>query len=335
MQRTRRRRFLLAASALAAAPFARARVADTLQRVGLLFPSPMRTSEGSAVDFFSGILKELGWIAGQNLEVEYASGDGHEDRMPALAASLVQKPIDVIWTAGPEAAVAAARATRSIPIVFYGVAFPVEQGLVDSLAKPGRNVTGLASIAGAERAKGLEVLLEIAPGLRRLVWLSVETVARTVSGEEMRIRTTAFESEAVALGFEVRKYPVSTPADLDAAFAAMLQASPQALYCDFTAMTIRERHRIAEFASRNRLPAVYGAWRFVEAGGLLSYGPNRGWMFRHSFTFVDRILRGARPADLPVEFPTRFELVINLKTARALGLSVAQSVLLRADKVFE
>lgn len=332
MQRTRRR-LLLGAAALAAAPLARARAAGARQRLGLLFPSPMRTSEGSAVEFYTSILKDLGWIVGENLEVEYASGDGHEDRLPALAESLVQQPVDVIWVAGPEAAVAAARASRSIPIVFYGVGFPVEQGLVDSLAKPGRNVTGLASLAGGERAKGLEVLLEIAPGLRRLAWLWVETVARNVSGEEMRIRTSSFESEASALGFEVRRYPVSKPADLDGAFAAMLQASPQSLYCDFTAMTIRERHRIVEFANRNRLPAVYGAWRFIEAGGLLSYGPNRGWMFRHSFTFVDRILRGARPSELPVEFPTRFELVISLKTASVLGLSVPQSVLLRADRV--
>jgi putative tryptophan/tyrosine transport system substrate-binding protein len=137
------------------------------------------------------------------------------------------------------------------------------------------------------------------------------------------------------LGFEVSQYPVSAAADLEAAFAAILQASPDALYCDFTAMTMRERQRVVDFANRSRVPAVYGAWRYVEAGGLLSYGPNRGWMFRHSFSFVDRILRGARPAELPVEFPTRFELVINLKTARALGLAVPQSVLLRTDRVFE
>jgi putative tryptophan/tyrosine transport system substrate-binding protein len=196
MRRTGRRRFLLAAGALAAAPLARGRTFGAAPRVGLLFPNPTRSSEGNAVDFFSGILKGYGWIPGENVELEYASGEGSEDRLPELAAALVEKHVDVIWAAGPEAAVAAARATRSIPVVFYGVAFPVEHGLVDSLAAPGRNVTGLASLAGAERSKGLETLLEIAPGLRRLAWLRVLTVARSVTGEEISIRTHSFESEA-------------------------------------------------------------------------------------------------------------------------------------------
>lgn len=335
MQRTARRSFLVGAAALVAAPLVRAQTTAIRQSVGLLFPSPLKTSDGDAVRFYTAVLKSLGWIDGDNVSLEYASGEGHEDRMPALAASLVEKQVNVIWAAGPEAAVAAARATRTIPIVFYGVAYPVEHGLVDSLAQPGRNVTGLASLAGAERSKALESLLEIAPSLRRLAWLQVETVARDVAGREMRIRTSSFESEAAALGFEVRKYPVSVPTDLEPAFAKIVRDANDALHCDFTAMTMRERVRIADFANRNRLPAVYGASRYVEAGGLLSYGPSRAWMFRHSFTFVDRILRGAQPAELPVEFPTRFELVVNLRTARLLGLEVPASLLLRADRVIE
>lgn len=333
--RRHRRRFLAAAAALAAAPLALGQHAPRQPSVGLLFPSPLRGRDGDAARFFTGILANLGWRDGENVALEFASGDGHEDRLPALATALVRNAVDVIWTAGPEAALAAARSTRSIPVVFYGVGFPVEYGLVDSLAHPGRNVTGLASLAGSERSKGLETLREIAPGLRRLAWLNVETVARDINGREITVRVSSFESAAVALGYVVTRYPVSIPADLDRAFEAILRGASEALYCDFTAMTIRERHRIVDFANRNRLPAVYGAAAYVNAGGLLSYGPNRLWMHRHSFTFVDRILRGARPADLPVEFPSRYELLVNRSTARRLGLVLPDSLLLRADRVIQ
>jgi putative ABC transport system substrate-binding protein len=335
MQRTMRRRFLLTAAAMAAAPLVRAQAPARLPTLGLLYPNPFVTSGADSRKYMAKWLAALGWTDGVNLRVEHASGDGREDRMPALAEALVRKGVDVIWVAGPEAALAAARATRTIPIAFYGVGFPVEHGLVESLAKPGGNVTGLASLAGTEWAKCLEALREIAPSVRRLSWIKVQTVRRTVSGGTVRTTEVAVDPLAAGMGFDLRRHPVSVPEDLDAAFEAIRQARPEAFASDFTAMTYRERHRIVDFANHHRLPSAFGATPFIQAGGLVSYAANRAWMAQHSFTFVDRILRGARPADIPVERPNRFELYINLKTARSLGLAVPQSLLLRADEVIE
>jgi putative ABC transport system substrate-binding protein len=335
MQRTRRRRFLLAAGALAAAPLARAQAPARLPTLGLLYPNPSVTADGDARKFMAKWLEGLGWVVGSNLLVEHASAEGREDRLPALAEQLVQKGVDVIWVAGPEAALAAARATRAIPIAFYGVGYPVEQGLVDSLAKPGRNVTGLTTLAGLEWAKCLEALREIVPAARQLSWIRVQSVMRTVSGGEFRLADQMTDPHAARLGFEIRRVPVSAPEDLDAAFAAIRDARSEALACDFTAMTFRERYRIVGFANEQRLPSAFAAWPFIQAGGLISYAASRAWMSQHSFTFVDRILRGERAADIPVERPSRFELIVNLKTAQALGLTIPQQLLLRADKVIE
>jgi putative tryptophan/tyrosine transport system substrate-binding protein len=335
MRRTGRRRFLLAAGALAAAPLARGRLASGMPVLRLLYPNPTITTDGDLRVIVANIMKSLGWTVGKDLEIQHFSGDGREDRLPALAGRVVEAGVDVIWVAGPEAALAAARATKTIPIAFYGVGYPVEHGLVDSLAKPGRNVTGITSVAGFEWIKNLENLREIAPGVRRLARIRVETVARDIHGREVFIRDSPLDAVAPRIGFEIRKFPVSAPEDLDGAFAAISEWRPEGLMCDFTAMTFRERLRIIDFANRHRLPSLFGALPYVRDGGLMSYGASRRWMGRHSFTFVDRILRGARPADLPVERPTRFELLFNLKTAKALGLTVPQSLLLRADRVFE
>jgi putative tryptophan/tyrosine transport system substrate-binding protein len=332
MQRTRRR-FVLGAAALAAAPLARAQA--RLPRLALLYPNPFITSAGDSRVFMARWLEQLGWVTGRDLEVEHYSGKGREDRLPALADEIVRWSADVIWVAGPEAALAAARATQTIPIAFYGVAFPVEHELVETLARPGRNVTGLTSLAGTEVAKSLEILREVAPAARRIGWIRVRTVMRTVSGREFRLGETLVDTGAEKLGFEIERHRVSTAEDLENAFAAIRRSKPDAFGCDFTAMTYRERHRIVDFANFHRLPSVFGALPFIGAGGLLSYAASRGWMARHSFTFVDRILRGARPQDLPVERPTQFELSVNLKSAKMLGLSVPQSLLLRADRVFE
>lgn len=335
MRRFRRRRFLFAAGALAAAPFARARTATGTPLLRLLYPNPHVTSDGDFRVIVARILKPLGWTVGENLEAQFFSSAGREDGLAALAERVVEEGVDVIWVAGPEAALAAARATKTIPIAFYGVGYPVEQGLVDSLAKPGRNVTGITTFAGGEWIKNLENLREIAPRLRRLARIRVETVARDIHGREFAIRDGPMDAAAPGMGFEIRKFSVSAPEDLDGAFAAIDGWRPEGLMCDFTAMTFRERQRIIDFANRNGLPSLFGALPYVRDGGLMSYGASRRWMAVHSFTFVDRILRGARPADLPVERPTRFEFLINMKTARALGLAVPQSLLLRADKVFE
>lgn len=332
MGKFRRRQFLVAAGALAAAPLVRAQ--DRLPKIGFLIPNPRPAPADRASNPVRQRMNQLGWIDGKSNTYEVASADGHEDRLPALAAELVAKNVDVIWVAGPEAAVAAARATKTIPIAFYGVGNPVELGLVESLAKPGGNVTGLAS--GTEAwPKGLELLQQLAPGRARLAYIGVETVMSTVSGERVHILDDTIESGARRLGMEYRRWGIWKREDLDEVFAAIREAGSELLYGSFTALTFRERHRIAGFATRQGLPSAFGAAPFVEAGGLVSYGPNRMGMILDSLNYLDRILRGARPADLPVELPRKFDLTVNLKTAKALGLSVPQSILLRADRVIE
>jgi len=333
MQRTDRRRFLLGAGALAAAPLARARTPPVL---ALLYPNPAVTSDGDLRVNVARIMAGLGWVVGKDLEARHYSADGREERLPALAERVVREGPDIIWVAGPEAAIAAARATQTIPIAFYGVGFPIEHGLVDSFAKPGRNVTGITSIAGNEWSKCLQALREIVPGIRSVAYISVTTVRNNVGGGEVRIRDFWVEGSTAGTGIDIVRYPVTAPEDLEGAFEAIRKARrPDALMCDFTAMTFRERMRIIDFANRSRLPSLFGAWPFVRDGGLIAYAANRRWMAVHSFTFVDRILRGARPAELPVEQPTRFELAVNLRTARALGLTVPDSLLVRADRVVQ
>jgi putative ABC transport system substrate-binding protein len=333
MQRTGRRRFLLGAGALAAAPLARA--GTRMPVLALLYPNPTITTDGDFREGAVRIMKRLGWLPGKDLEVRHYSGEGREERMPALAERAVREGADTVWVAGPEAALAAARATKDIPVAFYGVAFPVEHGLVDSLARPGRNVTGLTSLAGSEWSKCIRAMLEIAPGIRRIGYISVTTIRKTVAGGDVHIRDARADPLVAGTAMEILRHPVARPEDLDGALQSIAAAHPDALMCDFTAMTFRERLRIIDFANGNGLPSMFGAWPFVRDGGLIAYAADRVWMVVHSFTFVDRILRGARPADLPVEQPTRFELMINLRTARRLGLTVPDSLLLRADKVVE
>jgi ABC-type uncharacterized transport system substrate-binding protein len=228
--------------------------------------------------------KELGWIEGQNLVIEWVFAEGREDRLPELAETLVRRRMDVIWTIGPSAAVAAARATKTIPIVFWGVGRPVEMGLITGLARPGGNVTGVAFSQGVEIiGKQLEFLKQISPGTKRLAWISDPEAGRTVSGDEAVV-PPILEDAARILGLEIRRYPVGRPED--------------------------------EFANRHRLPSSFGIKDFVEVGGLLSYAPDTPTTVLQSVVYIDKILRGTRPADLPVEQPTKFELVINLKTAK-------------------
>ncbi len=299
--------------------------------LGLLYPNPGSASAGP----IGSKLKELGWTVGVNLLAVDASSEGNNDRLDALAAEFVRKPMDVIWTAGPEATIAAARATRSIPIAFYGVGFPVEQGLVDSLARPGRNVTGLAALAGGEETKRLEILKEVVPTAKRLAIVRTATVLATLAGGEYRLPTKDLEDAAAALGFEPQIFPVSNTEDLEAVFAKIVQIRAHAVSFDFTALTFRARDRIADFTSRSRLPSAGGTKEFAEDSGLIAYGADREWMILRSFDHVDKLLRGARPAELPVELPSKFELTLNLKTARALGINIEHSVLLRADRVVE
>jgi putative ABC transport system substrate-binding protein len=331
-----RRRFIATlGGALALPSFAIAQKPDRLPVVGLLSPQPTPTPEQWANTPFAKRLRELGWIEGKNVVVVQARGEGRPDRMPALAAELVRKRADVILALAPEAAVAAARATKAIPIVFWGVGSPVELGLVTSFARPAGNITGVAWNAAGEVqvAKTLEFLKQIAPSARRLASIWDPTVSHTVSGTEYAY--PGFEVAAKSLGYELRSHEVKRDEDLDSAFAAILEWRAEALVIPAMPFTGRNRQRIVEFANRNRLPSAFDLRFFVEAGGLVSYGPDMPETQRRAVDYVDRILRGARPGDLPVELPSRFELAVNLRTARALGLTVPQAVLLRADRVIE
>ncbi len=332
-----RRGFLLGASAILAVPsVSLAQAPKRLPVIGFLSPHSRPSPEAIAKSPFAARLRELGWREGETFLAERAFGEGSEERLPELAAMLVAKGVDLIWALGPEAAVAAARATVAIPIVFWGVAWPIEQGLIHSYSKPGRNVTGVAWQAGPEvNSKRMQFLIEIAPDVRRLAQLNVPSAQRTVAGERLTAYEDGMNAAARNRGLELRSFPVLKPDDFEPAFAAIAQWGAQALIVSGTTLTVREMKRIIEFARRQRLPAVYTLRDFVEAGGLVSYAVDWRPTMVRSMDYVDRVLRGAKPAELPVELPTQYELAVNLGTARALGLTVPQSILLSADRVIE
>lgn len=332
-----RREFLVATGAVLVAPFARAQQAAKVRILGTLGVGTRLTPEQIAKSPFFARLRELGWIEGQNLTVERFFAEGRSDRLPEVVAELISKRPDVIWTMNPDAAIAAARATTTIPIVFWSVGYPIEQGLIDSLARPGRNATGVAFFTGAEiYGKQMEFVREIVPGFKRLAWLRSADTARTVAGGFYRAGVTSvLESAAKTLGLELRQYWVDKAEDFDAAFKAIVDSRAQAFGVPINDLTWRHRQLIVEFASRNRLPDIYSYSGFVDAGGLISYGPDQLAMALQSMSYVDKILRGAKPSELPVEMPSRYDLVINLKTAKALGVTVPQSVLLHAHRVIE
>ena len=279
-----------------------------------------------------GRLKELGWIEGQNLKIEYAFGEGREERLPQLAEDLVRRRVDVIWATGPLAALAAKRATTTIPIVFWGVNYPVELGLVSNIARPGGNVTGVAYSVGPELyGKQLEFLRQIAPAATRLAWINIAGL----QSPEMAAKSAIFQAAVRGLGFEFSGHIVSRSEDFDPLFASLLAARIQAIGLVGDHLTIRESKRIVQFANQNRLPSAFGMKEFVQVGGLVSYSANLAATQRQSALYIDKIFRGARPGDLPVEQPDKYELWINQGTAKALGLSVPQSLLLLADEVIQ
>lgn len=331
-----RRRFLLAAGALAASPLAVAQSRAKPSRLAILSPNKYPTPQSIADNPFSKRLRELGWIEGETLLVERVYAEGREDRLAGLAEGIARKTVDVIWAIGPEAALAAQRATRSIPIVFWGVSYPVEQGLVESLSRPGGNVTGIAFITGAElHTKRLEILRELAPGAKRVAELAVTSATRDVAGRQTRMRRDAVRAAAHKLGFEAREFGVATGEEVRAALAAIAGWRADALVMGAAFVTWRERHRIATFVAGNRLPSVHGSCDYVEAGGLISYGPYAPRTVVRAAEYVDKVLRGANAAELAVELPSDYEICVNLKTAVAIGVILPQSLLLRATKVFE
>ena len=265
--------------------------------------------------------------------IEYRNAEGRHERLPALAAELVAIKVDVIVVAGGTlAALAAKQATRTLPIVFTSAADPVESGLVTSLARPGDNLTGLSILAPELVGKGLELIKQAVPAVSRVAVLWQRGVLGERTDTDMLKEA---EVAAQALGVRLHFVEARGPADFDRAFSDMTKARAGALTMLGSNMFLAERRRLVDLTAKNRLPAVYPWREFVDAGGLMAYGPNLQDLSRRAATYVDKILKGAKPADLPVEQPTTFELIINLKTAKALGLTIPPSLLQRADQVIE
>jgi putative ABC transport system substrate-binding protein len=332
MDQVQRRDFLIAAGALLAAPLvAEAQPAAKVTRIGYL--STNLAANPHLREAFRQGLRDLGYVEGRNLMIEYRDAEGKVERYPTLAAELVTLKVDVIVTAGgTSAALAAKQATRTLPIVFADAADPVASGIVTSLARPGGNVTGLANLSSELVSKRLELLTQAVPGVGQIGVLRLSGALGERTDKDM---LTGAEVAARALGVRLQFVEARGPADFDRAFSDMTRARAGALTLLPSNMFLRERKRIVDLAAKNRLPAVYTLREYVDAGGLMSYGSNFADMFRRAATYVDKILKGGKPGDLPVEQPTKFELVINLKTAKALGLTIPQSVLARADEVIQ
>ncbi len=323
-----RRRFIstLAGGLLAAPLAAGAQHAGKTWRIGFLSSSVSPTG----LKFLREGFSDLGYAEGRNMVIETRSADLKLERLPDLAVELVRLRVDVIMTSSTPAAQAAKAATATIPIVMVTGGDPVGSGLVASLARPGGNVTGLTHLAGPEmQVKLLELLREVAPKTARLGILTNQSIAPEAHGLAL------MRAPARALGLTLVTMDVRTPDEFDPAFAAMIRDYVDALFAFESPMNVQNRQRITDFASRRRLPTVFGNPDFVAAGGLMSYGPDFGDLYRRAPSYVDKILKGVKPGDLPVEQPTKFELVINLKTAKALGLTIPSSLLQRADQVIE
>jgi putative tryptophan/tyrosine transport system substrate-binding protein len=298
-------------------------------RIGYLVTGGLASPETRVLlDAFRQGLRERGYVEGQNIVIEYRAADGKLERFPALAAELVQLKPEVIVAQGTPAARAAQQATSTVPIVTPVMGDPVGDGFVASLARPGGNITGLTFLGPELVAKRLELLKEALPRVSRIaaLWHPGAYAERTTSA---MLQET--EAAARTLGVQLQRVEVRGPDELDRAFSTMTRERAEALIVLPSAMLYNERRRLVDLAARHRLPAMYQAREIVELGGLIAYGASIPDLIRRSATHVDKILKGAKPADLPVEQPTKFELVINLKTAQALGLTVAPALLFQAD----
>ena len=330
-----RRAFLGAFAFFTAAPasFAWAQTPSRVYRIGYLGSGPVASLTARTDPLLEGALlgrlKELGYAEGENLVFERRTAEGRNERYRALATELVSLKVDVIIAPGTAAALAAKETTSTIPIVTVVAGDPVGSRLVTSLARPGGNVTGMSSSGGEVTTKQIELIGEFVPSLSRIAVLSNRTNALHV--------TLLKELEVAARTLRVRLHPVDvkTPEDLERAFTAIVKERPEALIPLDDPLIFQQRRRIVDFALQHRLPTASFQRFYTEAGTLLSYGPSFADLFRRAATYVDRILKGAKPADLPVEQPTKFELVINLKTAKALGLKIPPPLLQRADQVIE
>jgi len=305
---------------------AEAQQAGKVPRIGILAPGSSALPTSAYHDSFRQGLRELGYIEGKNIFIEVRYAEGKQDRLSDIATELVKLKVDVIVTATRPGVLAARNATSAIPIVFAAVGDPVRAGLVSSLARPGGNITGLSIIETQLFGKRLELLKETSPKITRIAQFR----DATSPGTESEMQATAS-----VLGLQLQSLELGSAKDFDAAFEAILKERAQALTATANPVISINQQRIVAFAAKNRLPAIYPYSESIDAGGLMFYGVSFSDLFRRAATYVDKILKGAKPSDLPVEQPTKFQLVINMKTAKALDLTVPPSLLFRADEVIE
>ena len=302
--------------------------AAKVARIGFLEASSP-SAIAARIEAFRQGLRELGYVEGKNVAIEYRYAEGNFDRLPALAAELVRLNVNVIVTGGPTAIPAAKAATTAIPIVMAFDTDPVGSGFAASLAKPGGNITGLSTLAPELSAKQIELLKEIVPKLARVAVLG--TASRPGSAHALR----EVENAAKALKVQVQFQDVVDPKGIDAAFLAARKGSADAVLVLGSPLFNANRMELTELASKSRYPVIYDRAEFVEAGGLMTYSVSLADLARRAATYVDKILKGARPGDLPIEQPTKFDLVVNMKTAKALGIKIPNSLLAQATKVIE
>ena len=329
-----RRTFIggIACTLVIAPPTALAQPAGKVYRIGYLSIGSASTTYTRPLEAFRQGLRELGWEEGRNLLIEYRFAEGHADRLPALADELVRLKVDLIVASPTPSALAAKHATRTIPIVGMSLTEPVAVGLVPSLSRPGGNVTGITYGVDTEIfGKQLQLLKEVVPNVRRVAVLTNPASG----GPSHSLRMESVKSAARSLGLPLQILEVREPSDFDAAFAAMVKERAGALLLSGDAMFFIHRDRLADLALKSRLPSMSTQSQWVEAGGLVSYAPSFPDLWRRAATYVDKILRGAKPADLPIEQPTKFELVVNLTTAKTLDLTIPQPILARADEVIQ
>ena len=325
----KRRAFLgtLAGGLLAAPLAAEAQQPSKTWRIG--FVSPLSRAETDRQDGFRQGMRELGYVEDRDFVIEGRFAEGKYQRIPEVAEELVRMNVDAIVVWGTPASIAVAQATSTLPIVIVSVTDPVASHLATSLARPGRNITGVSNLSSDLSGKLLELLVQVAPGLRRVAAL------RNPLNPNSALLLNETAAAARELGLELQVVEARAPEDLEGAFATIRRERARGVVVLTDAMFIGQRHRIGELATKSRLPTVFARRENAQGGGLMSYGPSLSDQFRRAATYVDKILKGAKPADLPVEQPTKFELVINLKAAKALGLTIPPSVLQRADEVIQ
>jgi putative ABC transport system substrate-binding protein len=326
-----RRAFVAGSLSVLTAPLGvRAQSVPKVPMIGFL--SPFSSSSPDSAHWhqaFQQGLRDLGWVEGKNISIEYRYAEGKDDRLPQLASELVTLKVELIVATTVSAAQASKNATKTIPIVMTAAGDPVATGLVKSLARPGGNVTGLSQMSPEMAGKRLQLVKELVPRLARVaVMWNPLTPTSVLAWKES-------QSAARALGLQLHSLEVRTPDDFNKAFDEATRARAGAVAIMPSPLFVRNLRRIADLATKNGLASISHITEFAEYGGLVAYGPDRADLFRRAAVYVDRILKGANPADLPVEQPTKFELVINLKTAKALGLTIPQSVLVRADEVIQ